>query len=104
MWLQSSATELKKDSIFPLQLQETSERERINKKYPSFELVLKFVRTDSLSRDQVNSLLDQRSDIARMVAQSYSFCAEVIRTLGVENLFEVCGSSPRHPPGPLLQT
>ncbi len=71
-------------------MQETSEREKINEQYPSFELVLNFVRTDALSVEQVRSLLEQRSDMARMVAQGYSYCAEVVRTLGVDNLFEVC--------------
>lgn len=74
----------------PPQLQETSEREKINEKYPSFELVLNFVRTDSLSVDQVHSLLEERSDMARTVAQGYNYCADVVKTLGVESLFEVC--------------
>ena len=72
-----------------LQLQETSEREKINEQYPSFELVLNFVRTDSMSVDQVHSLLEQRSDMARSVAQGYNYCADVVRTLGIDNLFEV---------------
>lgn len=71
------------------QLQETSEREKINEKYPSFELVLNFVRTDSLSVDQVHSLLEQRSNMARMVAHGYSYCTDVVERLGVQNLFEV---------------
>ena len=76
-------------NLLLLQLQESSEREKINSKYPSFELVLNFVRTESLSVDQVHSLLDQRSDMARMVATAYNHATEVVTILGVRNLFEV---------------
>ena len=72
------------------QLQESSEREKINDKYPSFELVLNFVRTDSLTQEQVSSILEQRSDMASSVARGYSYCADIVRALGMENLFEVC--------------
>ena len=83
-------------SLHHPQLQETSEREKINEKYPSFELVLNFVRTDSLTIAQVSSLLEQRSDMAASVAQGYNYCADVIKTLGMENLFEVCSVLTRY--------
>ena len=66
---------------------EEEEQQQEGEDHPSFGLVLNFVRSGSVSLDRVNFLLDQRSDMACTVAQGYNFCAEVVRTLGIESLF-----------------
>ena len=71
------------------QLHESTEREKVSDKYPSFELVLNFVKNESLSVERLHALLQQRSKVARSTAQTYYFVAEVVRMMGVNNLFEV---------------
>ena len=70
------------------QLQVINEREKLSEKYPAFELVLSFVRNDSLSAEKVHTILEQKSVQARTVSQVYSFAAEFVRSIGV-GLFEV---------------
>ena len=74
-----------------MQLHGGTEREKLSEKYPSFELVLSFVRNESLSVDRVHALLQERSRMASQVAEVYMFSAECCRSLGVEGVFEVCG-------------
>ena len=71
------------------QLHESTEREKVSDRYPAFELVLNFVKNESLSVERLHALLQQRSKVARSMAQTYYFVAEVVRMMGVDNLFEV---------------
>jgi hypothetical protein len=72
-----------------LQLHGPSEEEEVSQKYPSFELVLNFVKNEAMSMEKVQSLMQQRSTLASHVAQVYSFVAEYIRIIGMPNVFEV---------------
>ena len=65
------------------------ETEKLSEKYPSFELVLNFVKNDALTVDKVHSLLQQREKLAKSVASVYYFIAEYIQSIR-EQLFEVC--------------
>ena len=58
-------------------------------KFPSFELVLNFVGNEALSEEKVSSLLKQRSESAREVAQTYGFIADYIEMADHQGLFEV---------------
>ena len=58
-------------------------------KFPSFELVLSFVGNEALSEEKVSSLLKQRSESARAVAQTYGFIADYIEMAEVHGMFEV---------------
>ena len=58
-------------------------------KFPSFELVLNFVGNEAISEEKVSSLLKQRSESARAVAQAYGFIADYIEMATVQGLFEV---------------
>ena len=71
------------------QLQGTREQEKLSEKYPSFGLVLNFVKNDAISTEKVHGLLQQRAKLASSVAQVYTLAAEYIRTIGVPNVFEV---------------
>ncbi len=66
----------------------------MSEKYPSFDLVLNFVKNEALSVERVQALLKQREKVARSVGDTYALLAEVIRVMGIGNLFEVksCGS------------
>ncbi len=74
-------------------LQLTSSEEKVSEKYPSFDLILNFVKNEALSVDRVQALLKQREKVARSVAETYAFLAEVVTVMGMGNLFEVklCG-------------
>lgn len=51
---------------------------------------MNFVKNESLSVEKLHSLLQQKSKVARLTAQTYNFIADVVRLMGVNNfLFEV---------------
>ncbi len=72
-----------------LQLSVNSDRKKSSEKYPSFDLVLNFVRNEALSVARVQALLQQREKMASAVSQTFTFLSEVVRVMGVEYLFEV---------------
>ncbi|XP_064406559.1 zinc finger ZZ-type and EF-hand domain-containing protein 1-like isoform X2 [Halichondria panicea] len=69
----------------------TSSEEKVSEKYPSFDLILNFVKNEALSVDRVQALLKQREKVARSVAETYAFLAEVVTVMGMGNLFELSG-------------
>jgi len=69
-------------------LQGTEESVKLSEKYPSFELVLNFVKNDAVSVDMVHSILQRRSRLASTVAQAYTFASEYLRTMD-SYVFEV---------------
>ena len=73
---------------FSAQLQGTEESVKLSEKYPSFELVLNFVKNDAVSVDMVHSILQRRSRLASTVAQAYTFASEYLRTMD-SYVFEV---------------
>lgn len=51
--------------------------------------MLNFVGNEALSEEKVSSLLKQRSDSARAVAQTYGFIADYIEMMEHHAMFEV---------------
>ena len=51
--------------------------------------MLNFVGNEALSEEKVSSLLKQRSESARAVAQTYGFIADYIEMADHHGLFEV---------------
>ena len=74
--------------VYYLQLQ-SDRGSNSTEKFPSFELVLNFVGNEALSEEKVSSLLKQRSESARTVAQTYGFIADYIEMAGHQGTFEV---------------
>ena len=76
------------DLVCSPQLQGAEESVKLSEKYPSFELVLNFVKNDAVSVDMVHSILQRRSRLASNVAQAYTFASEYLRTMD-SHVFEV---------------
>ena len=58
-------------------------------KYPSFKLVLDFVRDPAWVKERVEQLLKERAQHAKCVAEVYLFATEFIKTLADDNIFQV---------------
>ena len=61
----------------------------LTEKYPSFELVLNFVKNDAISEEQVDFLLQQRAQFARCTDFVYSYASDYLRAIGTPAVFEV---------------
>ena len=66
-----------------------SDKENLTEKYPSFELVLNFVKNDAISEEQVHFLLQQRAKFARCTDFAYSFASDYLQAIGTRAVFEV---------------
>ncbi|CAI8006132.1 Zinc finger ZZ-type and EF-hand domain-containing protein 1 [Geodia barretti] len=61
------------------------------RKPASFELVLSFVKNEAITEKKVHDLLQERQELARCVAQAYTFAANYLTAISVENMFELPG-------------
>jgi hypothetical protein len=59
------------------------------RKPASFELVLSFVKNEAITEKKVHDLLQERQELARCVAQAYTFAANYLTAISVENMFEL---------------
>ncbi|XP_061181596.1 zinc finger ZZ-type and EF-hand domain-containing protein 1-like [Saccostrea echinata] len=58
-------------------------------KYPSFRLVIDFVQDPAWITERVNSMLQQRSQHARAVAEVYSFCVQFLQIHNKPDIFQI---------------
>lgn len=58
-------------------------------KYPSFKLVMDFVRDPAWSKARVEQLLEERCEHAQTVADVYMFSAEYLRIMSHQHVFQV---------------
>ncbi|XP_070581030.1 zinc finger ZZ-type and EF-hand domain-containing protein 1-like isoform X2 [Ptychodera flava] len=65
------------------------EEESSYEKYPSFRLVMDFIKNPLLTRDRVRHLLDQRCQRAQSLADVFMFAAEFIRIMSNPHIFQV---------------
>ena len=84
-----------RDSLFPSALYPTTFQLSLGglakprRKPASFELVLSFVKNEAITEKKVHDLLQERQELARCVAQAYTFAANYLTAISVENMFEV---------------
>lgn len=58
-------------------------------KHPSFETVLSFLRNSVLTRERVNSLLQERSQLASDISDVFNIAAEFLRNMNSRESVEV---------------
>ncbi|XP_064626439.1 zinc finger ZZ-type and EF-hand domain-containing protein 1-like isoform X2 [Lineus longissimus] len=61
----------------------------VNEKYPSFRLVLDFIKDPSIGKDKVHALLQQRSCHAQSVADVYGLASEYIKMTADPHIFQI---------------
>ena len=74
-----------------------SDKENMRQKYPSFELVLNFVKNDAISEEQADFLLKQRAQFARCTDFVYSYASDYLQAIGTLPIFEVLSTLPHDP-------
>ncbi|XP_076459760.1 zinc finger ZZ-type and EF-hand domain-containing protein 1-like isoform X2 [Babylonia areolata] len=61
----------------------------IAEKFPSFRLVMEFVQDPAWSTDRVHQMLQERIKFATSLCEVYTFCAEFIRVVSKEDMFQI---------------
>lgn len=61
----------------------------LSEKYPSFEMVLSFVRSSTLTVGRVQSLIQQRSQMAGDMTVVCMLATELLKTMFSEEIIEV---------------
>ncbi|XP_041364980.1 zinc finger ZZ-type and EF-hand domain-containing protein 1-like [Gigantopelta aegis] len=61
----------------------------VAEKYPSFRLVMEFVQDPAWTTDRVDMMLGERTSYATGLADVYTFMTTLIRSLRVENPFQI---------------
>ncbi|KAK7482310.1 hypothetical protein BaRGS_00026438, partial [Batillaria attramentaria] len=67
----------------------TNVRIELAEKYPSFRLVLEFVQDPAWTTDRVHIMLVERTKFASSLSEVYMFCAEFIRVMSREDMFQI---------------
>ncbi|KAL8625230.1 hypothetical protein ACOMHN_029988 [Nucella lapillus] len=61
----------------------------IAEKFPSFRLVMEFVQDPAWTTDRVHQMLQERIKFATSLCEVYTFCAEFIRAVSKEDMFQI---------------